>query len=288
VNPINSRPNRKDIATTFTRKLVLDSVPSRIRGEHYIAATTVVVTSGSLVESDCFEAYSLSVFLGAIAKGNISPTLPHILFDGRKCRSPDTFMQLLDYLLSTPIAATQEYSGFDPLYFGDLMDVAYRMRAVLHVPPRLAIHTETPLVLNFRLLHLAEHEIQQYPGGRLYLCGVPELVLSPAELLAAGDKANDVAEITVFRYMFEYNLQSGEQPDLAWDHLKSHVQFVNSDFRPTLAEADSIKIKETGKGVTSFEVIDQRLIRSNLGCRLPLIRDGTGFWAREMAVGVST
>jgi hypothetical protein len=248
VKPINTQPNRKDIATTFTRKLVLDSVPSRILGEHYIAATNVVVTAGSLVESDCFEAYSLSIFLGAIAKGNISSTPPHILFDGRKCRSEDTFTQLLDHLLSTPIAVTQEYLGFDYIYFPDLLDVAHKMRAVLHIQPRFDVLT----ILSFCLIDLIEHVMEDCPDGRLYLCGVPELVLSPTELLVAGDKANDRARVKVYQHMSQLS-PAYPQPEVDWDLFKSHVEFVNPGFRPKLPEVDRNKIKDTGEEVISFQ-----------------------------------
>lgn len=243
--PINREPNRKDIATTFTRKLVLDSVPWRARPEHYTTTTTVVVTAGPLIGSDGFDAYPLFMFLRGIAKGHNSSTPPHILFDGRKCRSPDTFDELLDYLISTPITATQEYLGFGHLYFGDLLDVAYRMRAILHIQPRLDGHADDLTILSFRLLDLIEHYMKDYPGGQVYLCGVPDLVLTPPELLAAGDDANDMSRVKVYQCMSALSYSHTQ----TWDHFKSNVQFVNPGFRPTLV--NTISNQKTEEEVTS-------------------------------------
>jgi hypothetical protein len=249
-NPVNREPNRKDVATTFTRKLVLDSVPWRVYPEHYTAATTVVVTAGSLTGSRRFDAYTLFRFLGAIAKDHISSTPPHILFDGRKCRSWETFSELINYLLSTPIVATQEYLGFDDLYFGDLSDVAYRMRAILHIQPILDDHANDLTILSHRLLGLTDRLMEEYPDGRVYLCGVPDLVLTPAELLAAGDDSNDIARVKVYQHMSSMsNVYSR-----TWDHFKSHVQFVNPGFRPTLE--DVVVATEMGKRSLHYRVLN--------------------------------
>ena len=235
VKPINSPSNRKDIATTFTRKLGLNSVPSHILPEHYTAVTTVVVMAGSSFGSDCFGSYSLSVFLGAIAKANMSSTPLHILFDGRKRKITNIFLQLLDYLLETPISTTQEFFDFMSDDIEDSLHAAHTMRAVLHVQPRLDDYVDDLTALSLRLLDLSEYSMEDYPGGRVYLCGVPDIALWPAVLITAGDKANDIAEITVFRHMSEHDLWFTVHPVPAWAHFQSHVEFVNPGFRPTLA-----------------------------------------------------
>ena len=70
--------------------------------------------------------------------------------------------------------------------------------------------------------------------GRLYLCGVPALVLSPNELLAAGNKANEVAKSKVFNAIPALVINYGIRP--TWEAYNSRVHFVNLGFRPTLAD----------------------------------------------------
>jgi hypothetical protein len=74
----------------------------------------------------------------------------------------------------------------------------------------------------------------QMRSGRLYLCGVPALVLSPEELIAAGDKANDIAKLKVFDAISALVINFG--PRTTWEAYNSRIHFVNPGFRPTLAD----------------------------------------------------
>jgi hypothetical protein len=224
--PLNRQPNRKDIATTFTRKLVLNSVPSHILPDNYTAVTTVVVRAEPLIRSDSFDACKLSIFLGTITKGNTSSTYPHIVFDGLVFKSMAPFRRVLECLLETLVPATQEYLGVHRTQFWDFLGIAHHGRAVLHVPKMHDTYDGNLQSLGLKFISLIIHMKNEYSSGQVYLCGVPHLVLSPAELIAAGHESNDVAEIKIFQFMSKLS-RKYPQPDITWDIFKSHIQFVS-------------------------------------------------------------
>jgi hypothetical protein len=70
--------------------------------------------------------------------------------------------------------------------------------------------------------------------GRLHLCGVPALVLPSDELLAAENKANEVAKLKVFEALSTMVIKYGTRA--TWEAYNSRIHFVNPGFRPTLAD----------------------------------------------------
>jgi len=54
------------------------------------------------------------------------------------------------------------------------------------------------------------------------------------ELLAAGNKAKEVAKLKVFEALFTMVINYGIRP--TWEAYNSRIHFVNPGFRPTLAD----------------------------------------------------
>ena len=65
--------------------------------------------------------------------------------------------------------------------------------------------------------------------GRLILCDVPQLVLSPQELEAAGDTAEEAALVKIFDAW-----QSSPKPK--WEIFTSRIKLVEGGFRRSLEE----------------------------------------------------
>jgi hypothetical protein len=106
---------------------------------------------------------------------------------------------------------------------------AYTVRAIVRFqepdPKRLGQYAE-PIC---DLLRQCLRSECRSPPGRLFLCDVPQLVLTPEELEAAGDTAEEVALVKIFDAW-----PSGPKP--AWEIFTSRVQLVKKGYRRSMEE----------------------------------------------------
>jgi hypothetical protein len=116
------------------------------------------------------------------------------------------------------------FDRFGPTFFsiylmGGVVDLS---SAFIHAPIRvLTLGTDIDFCLGSER------------AGRLYLIGVPPLILSSEELVEAGDNANEVAKVKLFD---SRPLSRGGRPRTSWELWKSRVHLVNPGFRPTVAD----------------------------------------------------
>jgi len=121
----------------------------------------------------------------------------------------------------------------EPDSWASLM-LAFDMRAVVHFddyPSPNAGPDEIAGAIGDQLLDCFKTDTQSnlVSPGQLFLCGIPELILSPAELATASDP-NEVALLKI------YDRSPGPKPK--WETFKSRVKLVKSGFRPSMRDME--------------------------------------------------
>lgn len=123
---------------------------------------------------------------------------------------------------------------------------AFTMRAVVHFAPH-----PTPAGPGNIAAAIGDQLLDCFGGknlvtfGQLYLCDIPELVLSPAELATASDP-DEAALLKLFDNLIATPLlgASLRSPNLKpkWETFKSKVKLVKSGFRPSMSDlTDAIR-----------------------------------------------
>jgi len=74
------------------------------------------------------------------------------------------------------------------------------------------------------------------------LCNVSQLILDPHKLEAAAGKANESAQLKLFKRLWYYSTAKQWSDAKKWDQYISMVKFVDSGFKPSEADvAASVK-----------------------------------------------
>jgi hypothetical protein len=96
--------------------------------------------------------------------------------------------------------------------------------------------------LAYQLESCFEEDKCDVPAGQLYLCGVPQIVLTPNEINLARN-VNEAAMIKLCHLICpdSWPSQIGLSHEKRLAFLKSRVKLVESRFRPTLADMTEIK-----------------------------------------------
>jgi hypothetical protein len=247
---------RKDTATTFTRKLVFDAAPREILAPHYRGVEEVSITS------DCLD-WELSVphvreheikenarllreMITTLSRERSSSTRSHVSVKSTGiCESGKTGSLFpSDGQHSTDIDATYDFPN---LSIWSSLDLAYRLRGVVRYN-RCHLdfdgnNAERPQDRNAKELgENLEQAMRRYDGGLepgcLYLCGLPQMVLTPEEIEAAGDDVDEVALLKVHNAIplsARWRYRPHPTP-IKWQDFQSKVKLVGPGFRPTRAD----------------------------------------------------
>jgi hypothetical protein len=247
------RSCRKDRAMGFTRELVLDHIPRPLAAEHYQGLEVIIFLSQSqklrsrTPNAEISARSALRTFMLRVAKETNSPTPLHLIDHlERYCTSHFPLWRHEEF---NSAAITYEVVNYDPL---DLLPCTHGLRdfyilrgvvrfsaACEYTTQRaqhlgdaiyLCIHSTSPPALP-----IGTESIPR--SGRLYLCNASPVILSPEEFVAAGDRANEVAKLKVFEAMSRSTLNyTWYGTSISWALYSSRIHFVDSGFRPTLAD----------------------------------------------------
>ena len=240
---------RKDIAASCTRKLVFDEPPNFVISEHYRAVEVVIVTARCMdqilaerrLNNNGDGLYYLREYLKELTSPCPSPPL-HLtvhMRDKGRCRV------ILDHLLfkfpAVPITCDFHYMSLGK-GTGSL-SLAYELGAVVHVAEEdseedvdiLAVQLADQLVETFVYQEERDMDDDNVPPGQIFLCNVPRLVLSHAELVDS-ENAFDTARLKLFKLCdFDY-LERQFTGSQSWDYFTSRVKLVELGFKPSEAD----------------------------------------------------
>ena len=136
--------------------------------------------------------------------------------------------------------------GFHNVSFtggGSTLSIAYKVRGVLHFDKRDLRMTQDRQDAEGLISDL-DRIMRRYNGnlspGCLFICGLPQLVLTPEEIEAAGDDVNKDALLklhnTSLRPSWRYHDNDNDTTQVTWEDFQARIKLVDSSFRPTRAD----------------------------------------------------
>jgi len=260
-------PTREDVATTFTRLMIINDLPNTPFPNSFTGVKEVRF-GGRCFENqeeeedddryrDLYHDYDdylyqdtydpdqvptlLKDCLLAIAPTSISPYSLQVKFQIGPNHNFDELESLLRQL-NPPIPFTYEF------YFKkmshthhDALQLAYKYGGIVHYEYPATYYNPDTVVQN-----IAGHLGFLFFGhmaGRVYLCDVPRLVLTPKEHHAAGDNVNETAKRRIFN-----NIHFGRDPSIStslklarWRVFDDRVKLVDSGSRPSTKTLISVR-----------------------------------------------
>jgi hypothetical protein len=254
----NDEPlTRKDLATTFTRKLVFDVEPETAIPQSYRAVEEVVFGSACMIiacylrgdqEEKIAQAERVSSMFSkcfaAIASTGTTASVLHV----KMHMVPRIEYSILRYRfprLSAAIPIIFEFFDVSLNWVSNPLKLAYEIRAVVHFDQdNFVSRDEMVKELAGQISEILRDGKLSMLASQVYLCDVPQLVLRPDELNSADD-TNEAAMVKICSLIDdEYWPDQVTTPTKRLEFLKSRVKLVESGFRPTLA--DMIEIKRPG------------------------------------------
>jgi hypothetical protein len=236
---------RKDVAVSYTRKLVFDGPPVFDVSRHYRAVEDVVFFAPCLHEDehsqfDAIKGFdSLRSCLKQLVANYLTSAPLHLTLHPRN-KKQSLCNRAVDFLLEnlTPAPITCDFHNVS---MNKPLDLAYDFGAVVHFSDKASLKGEdadTPaiqLAKHIGGLFQYEEDEDNAPPGQIFLCNVTRLVLSFKELASSKD-ANDSARLKLFNLCsFSYLTRefTGSQ---SWDYFTSRVKLVDPGFKPSQAD----------------------------------------------------
>jgi hypothetical protein len=255
----SEQPTRKDIAASLTRKIILDDdSPKAIMVKGFCFVEEVVVSPQCLSRymaaiatprQRCGEmsayrimsggASGLMQCLSTLASSRISSTPLHVTFVMDTTIHPYGLMKTLlrEGALATVTFDFLDWPSRNGLWH---LGAAYYAGGPVHFAPSLLEQDSLALDLAVGLERIFRHRGLVSPSSRIYLCNIPKLVLSPKELVAAGDTANHVAKLKIYKLCDFSNAGSDLTESQRWINFDAQVKFVEAGFRPSPADVAAI------------------------------------------------
>lgn len=244
-------PTRKDIATTYTCKLILDTTPLPALELCFGNVTEVEVTSNCITGDFGIlaDVHPVNHCLSALAAKNSSTISLHVTFHASESGF-ELFMQLncFSNSMAQPGAITYEFFGM-PLKEShpmSAMSVACILQAIIHFdtasPAGPGEHATTVGRQLFDCVGGSRHGSSEL-RGRLYLCDIPALIMTTDEI-AAADDVDEAAKLKLFDaspLAFPDALTVTLQVRPRWDDFDSVVHLVKTGFKPAIARAESVE-----------------------------------------------
>jgi hypothetical protein len=185
-------------------------------------------------------------FLSILAKARTTNPL-HVRIHLTEDREYSDLCQFASF--QTPLLETITYEIFDlpicnygfkprfkPLW------VAFCLRAVVHFSSHYRsgqgdlsrLPDDIPEYIALEMLDAFQRSTAAYPvaTGRLYLCDIPSLILTPQEIASTGD----VKEAALRKLYDKLDGSPFDQKRPSWKDFNTMVKLVEPGFRPTLAE----------------------------------------------------
>lgn len=256
----NGFPSRKDIATSYVRKLILDTTPLPVLVQCFPNVDQVQVTPYCLGEDAKNEeeevpSQSVHQFTIALASQQNSTMSLHITFCALE-RHFELYMSLGSFLDPnsgrSPTSATHPitYELFGMTISEDTpwvpLVIACRLQAVVHFDSTTRVGIEEATVaLGRQLFECMEDCLLTNTGvyGQLYLCDIPDIVLSPDEIDLA-DNVEEAAKLKLFNITLPpMGLLDIGQVRPEWEECNARIHLVESGFRSP--KADMKKVDET-------------------------------------------
>lgn len=247
-----SEPTRKDRAMKFSRKLVLDKLPTWDLARYFEFQQTIKEVGAThkclhedINQQECPDLY---LTLSKLAPTDDEAPPLHItchLPQAQRCtylyqliklgsHDPIHSSNLITYEIFTMPISSEEWAS---------LDIAFALRAVVHFGcTPTANPDDRARMISSQLLECFEtgETDPLFNSGPIYLCDIPKLILSPAELYTAVDH-NETALRKLFNglnYLTYPEPQSEPDtiPRTKWETFTSKVKLVESGFRPSRAD----------------------------------------------------
>jgi hypothetical protein len=236
-------PTRKDIATTFTRKLVFECVPDLPSSESYQAIREVVIHRQHMEEP--WSQKPADHFLWMESHFNrylkvIAPSISFIdslhlkLCTESPCRWTYDSINSLNHCFESAIRCTYEVTGA-PWHDSTALCAAYDLQCVLTFRDYGISQERRAGYIASCISECFEEEDLDTSTGQLFLCDIPSLVLNPRELASAAD-VNEAAIIKICDLVTVYPDLTGSIYKTKLDFFKSRIKLVKPGFKPTLAD----------------------------------------------------
>lgn len=262
----DTAPTRKDLATTYTRKVIMKGIPPSRLPATYRHANEMTLAAG------CFDAmYWPSNRFGSNLYDDLTPIERQKLLNEAAYSTikkslkmfapvdrsstplhvqvhfgPGLNCELMEYYL-TPAQSYAPYTiefhnmSIDDWTDGTALDMAYSLGGVVQTSKFINAHLGLGIAT-----HIAEgledclvNDDPLAPSGRIYLCGIPSLVLSPEETESANDV--DEAAMTKLFNLIKTWPDLSQAPSLTHrDFFDDRVRLVGPGYRPKLADLDDI------------------------------------------------
>jgi len=284
---------RKDKATTFTRRMILDSAPDGEISRHYRNLDEVVITAQYLSSSErmypagdsnmrrCLKRlfrntssddFHVSLHVdnnfGQYDRYDIGRLFPTHRLSSRGKRSATKY----------PIVHT--YQCIDiPEKASSIFHEARCSRSVVNLLGIGASDRDRARLVEAigSALSIRQHSDTSEDKGRLRLCGVPRLMLSPAQLANAADNAAEIAKHHLLDAVRDRDELLGLDPiDLLFSsqELESLIELVEPGFKPpstenrTMLEKRSVLCSSSNTSITD-NIIGPSAMWMEMPARIP-------------------
>lgn len=253
-------PTRKDIATSYTRKLVFDELPDLAISHAYRDFDEVVFSVRCLhllypyrpdLSCACEQYWWMESSVKKWTELIISPTSPIGPLHVHLCVEPYRYIHenviTLFHLFDSYFHCTYELS----LHWIDdhkTMYIAYEMQCVVNFK-ETQWHSTNARYIAHLINECFEEEGTAAPAGQLFLCDFPRLILTPEEFAPAADNREETAIIKIHDLITVWPDLSNSVYNTKLDFLKSRVKLVKSDFKPSLTD---LYPRPQSKSVFSF------------------------------------
>ena len=252
----NGFPSRKDIATSYVRKLILDTTPLPVLVQCFPNVDQVEVTPYCLDEDarneeEGIPSQSVHQFTIALASQQKSTVPLHVTFCALE-RHLKLYMSLGSFLdpdtgrSSTSATHLILYEIFNMTILEEIEDapwiplvIACKLQAVVHFDLSTRVGTVEDTVAIGRQLFECVAEClgtNSCVYGQLYLCDIPDIVLSPDEV----DLADDVdkgAKLKLSNILLPpLSIFGRGQVRPKWEDFNARIHLVRSGFRPPKAD----------------------------------------------------
>jgi len=250
---ISKRPTRKDIATSFTRRLIFYDVPDIAISPTYTGVSDVtigaqfmeaqrMISLSPLDRAEWFES-RFDRCLRVVSSPKSSVASLHIAIQfpcSTKGIHEDISTLLAKYESGTPRSYGWHIETFSP----DMTTLrsAYELQAVVHLPGGRFFgffdseHIEhLAQELAWKIEQCLDEGDVKTPDGQFFLCDAPLFVLSPHDFVAASNP-EQTAMSKIYGLIDHWPDLSGSQYKTNLEYFRSRVKLVESDFRPSVKD----------------------------------------------------
>jgi len=239
--PIPWKPTRKDIATGHTRKLIIDIEPESAIPTSYTRVNEVELGPRTFCEPGIHPLGHWDYPFVKSSVENVAPrdaSAPPLHVTARISR--DNNMGALGFLLrnlQTPFPFSCEFLEMfiDEDEFVAL-DVAFHLGAVVKYRDTDLDKEEILQEIAGQLyICITDEDHTSTPHPYVYLCDIPELVLSTDEFRTAPN-INKAAKVKLFDQFTVWPDSMEDSAPSKWQFFESRVKLVESGFRPSMAD----------------------------------------------------